>query len=212
MFLLILTACSAKSNSVLADNTCMAPCWYDIYPGLTTDEQSLDLLTNNKKIEVPTEKFEHSEDDGGVSQLQFYFKNDPTFIGEINYHRGVVKYISLYAENWSLENTISFFGQPDYYFSSFQRYESTYRTVFLFFPDEGTIIIALPKDFNSQNDNSILSNNTRVDNVVFFSKDEFSPNSISPFLGEYGGKLVNILKDNVHPWTGIGELQTIQFP
>ncbi len=212
VLLIILTACSAKSNSIFADNTCIAPCWYDIYPGSTTDEQSLVLLNNNERIAVPVEKIEYSEDDGKINKLRFYFKNNLTFVGEINYQRGVVNYINLYSENWSIENIISFFGEPDYYFSNFQRYESTYRTVFLFYPDLGTIIVALPNDFNSQNDNSIISNNTKVVNIVSFSTNDFSTSSISFYFGDFGGKLTNILKENVHPWAGVGELQTVKFP
>lgn len=209
---IILTACSTNGNSIYVNNTCEVPCWFNIVPEETTDQRSIDLLRNNKMIEVPQEEIEYDKSSGRIDNFRFYYKNDSTFIGEIVFHQGVVNYINLYSKNWDIENIISYFGEPNYYFSSFQRYESTYRTVYLFYPNKGTIIVALPDQYNSQNDNSILSNNTKVINIYSFSKIDYSDELISIDLGDFQGKLAIVEKENIHPWIGIGELQTIKFP
>ena len=97
-FVFLMTSCAKTASSILTDNTCEAPCWRGITPGLTTKEEVQQKLIGMKDVDQDS-----ITDTGGDFQYwqngiawsfidsaelggAFYFHEKKIFFSEFFYH------------------------------------------------------------------------------------------------------------------------------
>ena len=97
----------------LRDNRgCKLPCWWEIVPGETTQDEAETFLESIVQI--------HKIDDGDMISLQYQIPNAPEgffLSGYISFHEGEVSYIYVFqnatAQRFSLYQLLTDYGKPD---------------------------------------------------------------------------------------------------
>lgn len=132
----LITSCSGKGSAVLQDTTCKAPCWRNIEVGKTGIEPTIQLL--NQMPDVETSSIRQGKNPQTlVEVVSASFINDKETSLEITFKNEKVASIYFsYAEDISLADAITKFGEPKYIYPSALKGDPTvYLTVNFLYPD-----------------------------------------------------------------------------
>lgn len=152
----LVTSCSGKGSAVIQDTTCKAPCWRNIEVGKTGIEPTIQLL--KQMPDVDTYSIRRGRNPQTlVEAISAGFINDRETSLEITFQNDkVVSIYFSYAEDISLADAITKFGEPKYiYPSALQGDPTVYLTVEFLYPDLGIclhhqnkgLILKLPKTY-----------------------------------------------------------------
>jgi len=199
----ILSSCNSQKVSVVESNPCSPPCWYGIIPGETSVNEAIGLLLLIPGIHDDREKIEDYLSNNKIISLrkvreeglQIYCPDEK------------VTNISLYSENWNLREIIDLYGEPLYYLSFYQQYESTYRSVILLYPKNGIYVSIKVRYFNETTKNSVISYDSEVDSIRFTQIEGLLDNLGLTIMGYQN----EFFKNNNEPWQGVGELITTGY-
>ncbi|MCM1566089.1 MAG: hypothetical protein NC238_09135 [Dehalobacter sp.] len=152
----LITSCSGKESAVIQDTTCKAPCWRNIEIGKTRIEPTIKLL--NQMPDVETSSIRRGKNPQTlVEVVSASFINDKETGLEITFENEKVASIYFsYAEDISLADAITKFGEPKYIYPSALGGDPTvYLTVKFLYLDLGVclhhqnkgLILKLPKTY-----------------------------------------------------------------
>jgi len=156
----LLSACAApQAAAALTDSPCQAPCWQNITPFVTTEDQVADLLRQIPNIDPAT-----------VEELRPWNRYDKRFVAQFLDDRSkvYVYIIDQYVESvlvtdetgLTVEEVITMYGEPSFLVAD--RFYSQV-SVLLFFPKKGVGIVYSNSDLYS----IIVKPEGKVEQILF---------------------------------------------
>lgn len=201
-----LVSCCVTRLSIIENNPCTPPCWYNIIPGETTFEDSKKFVKNVPKvilIEPSNNEPIHS------SQKLMFHRGISESIVLLRFTKETVYQIEIGAESWTVEKLFLLYGEPEYYVSYYEKYEMTNRIVLLIYTEKSMVVSVNVNDY--QHNNKVETNNSiegksPLYSVTFLPKKDFQTNW-GNYLTGFGTR-GNLFMAQTHKWEGLGELAT----
>lgn len=193
---------TSRPSMVLTSETCEAPCWYGIQPGVTTSWEAYEILSG---IDVITNKSIYGEyDRSGVVTSWYWLFQRPASDGggSVYVSEDRVKAISiLTVDSLKLGDFIKKFGEPERYWTEIGYGENReYLEISLFYPQKG-YVVNLVIDTEEESKQAEVKSSSQVMRVTFF-KPELMDDLLETRI------LIDKPKDaragSFNPWTGYG--------
>jgi hypothetical protein len=192
MFILLLSSCSstddqkAKGAENIGDGgfitgqPCGPPCFWGIYPGLTTEAQVLELL-QSKGIESKCEQFDRTQEGGrrGITCLDSVL---------IVFNENIVEDIGFSSsEKITVEEVIKHFGEPSHILVAITSTPEYPETTMMLFFDEIRTSLVLPERRGTR---YRVATTTEIVNIGYSDDASYQATSSSlpgwDGYGEYG--------------------------
>jgi hypothetical protein len=192
MFILLLSSCSstddqkAKGAENIGDGgfitgqPCGPPCFWGIYPGLTTEAQVLELL-QSKGIESKCEQFDRTQEGGrrGITCLDSVL---------IVFNENIVEDIGFSSsEKITVEEVIKHFGEPSHILVAITSTPEYPETTMMLFFDEIRTSLVLPERRGTR---YRVATTTEIVNIGYSDDTSYQATSSSlpgwDGYGEYG--------------------------
>ena len=216
IFLLILffvTACGKSSTeaSILDKSSCRLPCWNDIVPGQTTEDDLLKTLGNLPDIDQASLKNTHQRWNIFDNQIFFSFRQGWTLSqrrklrGEAHITNPMVSDLIICGEiQTSMGKIVEEIGEPEHIISGNNIPGG--RTVILINSESG-----VQYWFTTELDNVEITSNTPIDCVGIFDPSMYEKMLGAGLLsnGDYNAE--ETLKV-WYPWNGYGNLDELYPP
>ncbi|KAF0111919.1 MAG: hypothetical protein FD147_433 [Chloroflexi bacterium] len=199
----LISSCSSNRTSLLKESSCLPPCWFDITPGVTKFDDAVDLLIKIPGIKSDAEKLKSKLEYNKILDLSNVRENGL----QISVSNEYVSRISIFTSGWMYSEIKNLYGEPEYYLSYYQQFESIHRFVFIIYPKSGLIISLEANEFNPETNNSIISFDSKVTSVTFISSEHFFEHLDSNLVGYQN----NFITKKLEPWQGLGELETTKY-
>lgn len=119
--------------------SCKAPCWHDIEPGKSTENDFLSRVENSSEPEF----YNLREQRIDIQRTYYVWENRVTdYVGSLEIRDGEIAYITFQQLNkeLTLKTTIELLGMPDAYIASVAPGEAFLLDLNLIFVEEGLII------------------------------------------------------------------------
>ena len=109
-----LTACQTQESdrSFLVDRSCSPPCWQNIIPGVTSQEESVGILSNSPLIQHDTLSCYTSQSKEGYEWCSFRRTSEEG--SAIGFQNRTVNGFQLQSRNLTLDEVVSALGEPEY--------------------------------------------------------------------------------------------------
>jgi hypothetical protein len=153
----LIASCSGKESVVIEDSTCEVPCWRNILVGKTEIASTKKLLRQMPDVETDSIR-QGKNPHTLVEVITASFVNDKETSLEITFvHEKVASIYFSYAEDISLSDAITKFGEPRYIYPSALTGDPTvYLTVEFLYPELGVcihhqnkrLLLQSPKTYN----------------------------------------------------------------
>lgn len=193
-----------RPSVVLTSDTCEAPCWYGIQPGVTNSQNTYDILKEIDVIPENSIKEEYDRDGNITSWYWFFQRPAPDGGGTVYFSEDRATAISLLtATSLKLEGLFEKFGEPDQYWTEIGYGDNReYLEISLFYPTKG-IVATLVIDTEGESKQVEIKGSSRIMRVTFYN-----PTLLEDFLE------TRILIDtpkwartgNFNPWMGYGTI------
>lgn len=175
--LLILTAIrniNRRPSMVLTSETCKAPCWYGIQPGVTDSWTAFETLSQIEGINVNSIMGEYDRDDQITSYYWYFQRPAEDSAGSVTFANDLVTAISiLTVDSLNLGDFLDKFGEPEKYWAQIGRGENRdYLTVMLFHPENG-YAVEVVIDFEAGAKQVEIKESTPVMRVTFFDPEKY---------------------------------------
>jgi hypothetical protein len=206
--MLLVVACSSPAPvKVLTTSTCELPCWHQIIPGIS-DIAAVKATLDNLSIVDQANPHNSSETDSqGISLLYRHLVGAGELIVELKDDKVIATTIRRPYGNTSetIEDIVSRFGEPEYFFASYIGPENIKLVVRLFYPSKGAIFTAYSEPNDSlQNDKDVIEPTAPIWNAHFVE-----PGTVESMLAEEGAnaKVIYCIQNYMQPWKGYGEIE-----
>jgi hypothetical protein len=202
----ILSACSAKTSTILEDKSCAPPCWHNITPGVSTKKevlaslQKLNGVDQNSIQDVEATwgnfspkvywKFTNKSRD---IEGNIYFQNDFVTLIEIRPKRGAL----------NLDNALQKLGEPEQILAIADSMEGVgWLNTYIFYPDKGVILFEHVRPFIND-DPAVIEGNHQVMSVFYIDPNKF----YDVMVTNQSLKLdPETIQKGIQPWKGYGEI------
>ncbi len=168
LLLLFLSACIiSNTDHVIFEKVCSLPCWANITPGLSREDDIRAIEDNIPKINVNQKVWKENRE-GYEALFKWQFIDSEEQIGTIYINNDIVESIILFGGfQISLDHLFKNYGEPDYVIVGNTispgilgaGYQNQVNLIY----EKGGLIIKL-----KPNKNAIIKPNTRIDSVVYF--------------------------------------------
>lgn len=213
----LLVSCRRQPSTIWYDNACSPPCWRQITPGQTTEQEVLEILPTWKDIYHSTIKHypEIPALGGGKGEWArtvWEFTTENTY-GELYYREGKVLVISLSLDAFlTYSKALEKLGTPDKILARVLWGDYPYLIVDILYLERGVIVTGEKGNFLSpfklsEEDRIALNPNDRVSIVEYFDPSLFE---IIMTEGPSGYWESERLKEALQPWTGFGEINYVR--
>lgn len=203
---LILFSCAPKPSIVLADISCLPPCWKRIYPGKSTP---LDVLSILQALpEVDQSSIRDESDTPLVHSISWSFTDDVgDYGGRIAFQNGKVSVIGFLHKEGAVtvSDAIEKFGPPENVLALLWQGERTWLTINLLYPSKGYILLIRVVPFHHGDraeikPEQIINDTWYIDPSLFEQVMTSGPiDRLSPAIFDEG----------LQTWRGFGEIAYI---
>lgn len=193
---------TSRPSMVLTNDTCEAPCWYGIQPGVTTSWEAYEILSNIDMITNKSIYGEYKKDGTVTSWYWFFHRPASDGGGSVYVTDDRVTAISLLTvDSLYLKDFIAKYGEPDQYWTEIGYGENReYLEITLFYPNKG-YAVDLVIDTEGDSKQVQIKGSSQVMRVTFF-KPELMEDLLETRI------LIDTPKGartgNFIPWTGYG--------
>ncbi len=196
---------STLDSNFFADNkSCQPPCWNEIVPGLTVENDAVAILQNSEHIS-PDSVIEKDLLDTTVNH--FTFRLTEGSHGGVKTRNDLVFEIYLSPEfNLTLMDVIDRFGEPDYVFSQDSHIgELVCFDTYFYYPNRGIMVQfnECRKHFGSDHP-SVISGDELIDNVVYFPASTKTYEEFLLEIWQPHEEIVRFISINSEIWRGFG--------
>jgi hypothetical protein len=204
----ILSSCNAQKISVIKDNPCSPPCWYEITPGETSYEDTFKLLPLIPKLKIIDHRI------SGVvqsSQKLIFPRNYLESMVIIRFSEEQTADIEIVADKWNVQDLFRSFNEPEYYVSYFEQIERIDRWVLLIYPKNAMVVsvyVGENYELNSLT-NNYLTLDSSLYSIRFLPRKDFQ-NNWGNYLTGFG-TMGDLFMSQKHKWEGLGELETFHL-
>jgi hypothetical protein len=188
---------------IITASDCEPPCWYSITPGVTTKEEVITLLNANPIVKSDSIQVwenqigAHTDPNSGSTGVLIHFDDNE-----------VVKVISISnrVKQFTLENVVSYYGEPDYAIAvQGPSFRYGFR-VHLIYRDRGIAFGSARRPFDSAERQAEINENYQVGGVYFFTplllNEVFTDFTISNYSKE-------LFRSGLREWQGFGEIEPV---
>jgi hypothetical protein len=143
--LVLLISCTGNSSSLLDDNTCEAPCWRAIIPGVTNKATARSTLSKMQDVEAKSITEQPIMLPLIEDMIEWNFYGAKEVSGDLAIKNNIVEAISIsFKDRISLKEFIKKYGEPEYVFMQLSDGTPPYMPVFLLFPKKGICLVHEP--------------------------------------------------------------------
>jgi len=163
---------SLRPSVVLKNDTCDAPCWNGIQPGVTKSQETFVILSEIDVIPMNSIK-EKYDKDGKITSWSWFFRRPaPDGGGTVYFADDRATAISiLTATSIKLEDFFKKFGEPDKYWTEIGYGENReYLEFSLFYPTKG-YVVNLIIDTEGDSKQVKITESSQVMRVTFFKPE-----------------------------------------
>lgn len=200
---LCLFGCNLTSQtSFLADLVCSPPCWFNITPGVTTQDEALEILRNLPFIDkdsVSTKGFYWNSFDDTI----FFRSTQQNWDGEAYVMDQKIVLIGFYGKlNVPFEEAVEMLGEPKYVINNRGRVSYSVRSLA---PDKGIAYTFNTADL-PRNERNELRPDTPIRLIEFFD-----PMKYDELLDAGMFSMLTLNREDtlkyMRPWTGYGSIR-----
>ncbi len=195
--------------SLFYTSPCKAPCWENITPGVTTEQDALTIFAKFADRQGVSDLQDQSQD-GYIDDIHFSLPNGGLILGEtLNRRISVMHFEGEFEGPLTLEQAIQLFGEPE---SVLVETFGMYDQIILLNPTKGIAFgwPIVPPTFTPgvASGQAEINPNNKVGLVWFFDSTQYDQ-----FLnaGHLGFSAL-VIKNNLHPWTGYGKINDKYWP
>jgi hypothetical protein len=151
-------------TSLLTDDPCRAPCWHNIIPGVSGEDDVRAQLQDNSLIRKGTLRYELTEE-AGVPIGLFYWQARSEHYNRIILRDEVVRRMEVWVDHdWTLGEVVDKFGPPEYILTYVDCLESCLHAVEFYYPAQGLEFESVTFDRED-----IISRDLKVTLGVYFA-------------------------------------------
>lgn len=208
-------SCSCKPDppeldiSLLTDVPCRAPCWHNIVPGVSDEDQVRVQLQGNPVVKKGTLMHEPTEW-GGVQLDMFAWQARSEHYNRVHLRDGKVLRIQIRVDHdWTLGEAVDKFGPPEGVYAKIYGHEYTGYVVVFHYPAQGLIFDSntLPIDRRVYlgDGKGVLQEDLKVTETTYFA-----PTSLEGMMSEvyfYSPEDMEDWLADIHEWEGFGEVE-----
>lgn len=207
MIALIFSACekdkeTEKISLLFTDQSCNAPCWQNITPGVTSFAQAVGVLSKtmfvkpSEFLSTPqyiTPAYEYS---------RWAFKEDFNETGMIMYNIGdSVGVMQFNIRNGTnIGEMMDFYGEPDFISIASGIVEGRWLSINWFYPAEGIILRHDGYPWRSTSEYIDINSEFPVETVYYFDPNLYDYLLENNFITYYG----EVTRDIIQSWSGFG--------
>jgi len=194
-------------TSLLTDDPCRAPCWHNIIPGVSGEDEVRAQLQDNPFVKEGTLEYELTEW-RGVQLGQFSWQARSERYNRVYLRDGKVLRIQIRIDHdWTLGEAVDKFGPPEGVFADI--YRESYRVEF-YYPTQGLIFesFMLPVDRQVYlgDGKGILQEDMKVTQATYFAPTSLEGMISEVYLYSPDDDMEGWLA-NIHEWQGFGEVE-----
>lgn len=191
-----------RPSMVLTSDSCDAPCWYGIEPGVTSSIETLDLLSQMEDIDQNSLTSEVDREQTITSYYWFFQRPAEDSAGSVYFADDRVTAVSiLTVDSLKLGNFFEKFGEPDEYWTEIGSGEDReFLQIALFYPTKG-YVVNLIIDFEGDASQVEINESSRVLRVTFYDPDLLQDLLKTQILID---KPLLARTGSYTPWTGVG--------
>jgi len=210
---LLVVGCISQESPVLHDTSCEPPCWHEIEPGITNQQELIDILINDPMVDPKTIS-SHGEQWKGFNDIVYFHLKSGEEV-RVYLLEDKVSMISFYDNlRLSFGQTIDQFGEPkkiivfNMYGPAFLFGEALHTIVHAIEPEKGISYegdftgISIEKPFK-------ISPSTKIDEFEFFDPDSYLQlleQGMFSDVGLEGSRTLELVQE----WKGYGEYKSIK--
>ena len=215
--LFILSACTLSRNNIdvglITDSPCKIPCWQNLIPGVSTEGDVNEFLAKLSKSDWPEReeyiyktgcRWIHITDQAGLeihAVIDLYIDN-----GKLAFVSSSNNYLP------NLDRITEHHGAPEYYQAILAvGPDSENYIVEVYYPKFGMALKLLP----DQKDVGYIRSNTPIVNVEYYPSGDLLSYFISKHSCQLGTEdstayALEIIEENIQPWSGFGEVNFVE--
>jgi hypothetical protein len=201
VIVLLFSACRSKTGleSILLASECMAPCWIDITPGITTKEETISMLKQKPEIIDPDSIFINTEQ--SEAYFGWTFVNSD-LVGYVSF-RGE-KVASIIIGDWlqnrgrfgiRLDRMIETYGEPTDVYYTVGGGDAVVFRIILVNRNKGILAEYSQNAINKIN----ISTKQKIERIIFFDPVDY-PDNLFKNLS------IDISSSNHFDWSGFGQI------
>lgn len=209
--ILAMTGCQPQvqvDKSILEDQPCTVPCWYNIVPGISTETDVRSELEKNPTVRKRSVEYDQTSVDGIPLEV-FSWTGSGTGLNRLYLQNGIVIRIDLRIQyDLTLEDLVNKYGAPEQVYTRLSGTDFWNYLVVFSYPSLGIQVSSFqsridPDKFVVQPGIGLLSQSFPINDVVYFEPMSYQDMLINVFfLGEDGSEY---WMRNSHTWQGFGQ-------
>lgn len=177
------------------------PCWSQICPGQTTDDNVLTMLQARGDINPQSIRF-YDYDTFNTIDWDFSSKHQGT--GVAYFVGGRLLALELCPRGVTLGGAVEKFGEPELFVARSGSADTRWRSVLLLYPEQGVLVSGYDVGhWNPQNGNERLEEGMPVNRIVYFKAGTVDDLLIFPSVLSTGVR-------DFQPWRGFGLVPYLQ--
>ena len=193
-------------TSLLTDDPCRAPCWNNIIPGVSGEDEVRAQLQDASFVKEGTLEYELTEE-RGIQLGFFYWQARSEHYNRVYLRDGKVLRIQIMIDHdRTLGEAVDKFGPPEGVFADI--YRESYRVEF-YYPTQGiefeSNMLPVDRQVYLGDGKGILQEDMKVTRAIYFA-----PTSMDGMVSEaylYSSYDMEGWLANIHEWEGFGEVE-----
>jgi hypothetical protein len=195
-------------TSLLTDDPCRAPCWHDIIPGVSDEDDVRAQLRASPLVRQETLEYEKYEVEK-IPYSLFYWQAHGEYPNRISLRDGVVLSIEIEVDHdWTLGEAVDKFGPLEYVLAYYYGEEDYGYHVEFYYPAQGI-------EFESDTfpiEGPIYATNKGIisEDLKVTLAEYFAPTSLEGMMSEVYSYTSDDIEDwlaDIHEWEGFGKVE-----
>ena len=215
ILLVSVSSCSCRpepelDTSLLTDDPCAAPCWHNITPGISNEDDVRSQLTSSPFVRSGTAERIRT-DKWGNPLDQFSWQGRGKELNRIYLQDGKALSIEIHLDyTLTLEEVVKKYGPPEYVYGHVYGVEKRGYQVYFDYPAQGWEFISYTypirvRDYTMDGKVGILSEDLKVTDVVYFAPTSLKGKCSEVYLVPQDA--VENCMAGFYKWEGFGQIK-----